>query len=163
MSRVFFIITALFALLVSGCAEEKDTEELQPVVEVLMPSPCDTIYFGVPFTFMLQIEDPAKSGLGNLSFDAHNNFNHHSHGSHISCPMDDKKDPVNPWEGVWIKSLPDDKSEYVFDTEITIPLKDEDNNYHDPGDYHFHIYVTNNEGYQTFTTLDFKVLMPENK
>lgn len=158
MNRLSIIIPVLTALLLVGCAEEKDTEELQPLVEVLLPLPCDTIYFDVPFTFMLEIKDPSKSGLGNLSFDAHNNFNHHSHGSHISCPMDDKRDAVNPWENVWINSLPDDKNEYIFETEITIPLMDENNNNYDPGDYHFHIYVTNNEGYQTFTTLDFKLL-----
>lgn len=160
MNRML-IMPLVTVLLFAACAKEEDTEEQQPQVEVLSPLPCDTIYFGEPFSFMLLIEDPSGSGLGNLSFDAHNNFNHHSHGSHVSCPMDEVKEPVNPWEDVWIFSLPDDQEEYLFETEITIPLKDKNDGVFDPGDYHFHIYVTNNEGYQVFTTLDFKLLMPE--
>ncbi len=151
----------MMLFVIAGCVDEKDTEELQPVVKLLLPLPCDTIYFDEPFTFMLEIEDPGRSGLGNLSFDAHNNFNHHSHGSHISCPMGEQKDPVNPWSGVWIRNLPSDKTEYVFQKEITIPALDEEDNPHDYGDYHFHIYVTNQDGFQTFTTLDFKVLTRE--
>jgi hypothetical protein len=160
MKKVIAIVPVLAALLITGCVDEKDTEELQPMVEILSPFPCDTIYFDAPFTFMLRITDPSGSGLGSLSFDAHNNFNHHSHGSHESCRMDPKRDAENPWDGVWIHTLPANKNEYVFETEITIPLKDENEQYHDHGDYHFHIYVTNNEGYQTFISLDFKLLRP---
>jgi hypothetical protein len=160
MNRALIILPILLAPFFVACVDEKDTEELQPLVELLSPLPCDTLYFDEPFTFMLKIEDPSQSGLGSLSFDAHNNFNHHSHGSHASCLMDDKKDADNPWEDVWIYTLPDDKTEHVFELEIIVPMQDDDDNLYDSGDYHFHIYVTNSEGYQAFTSFDFKLLRP---
>ena len=141
-----------------ACAEDEDTLELQPIVELLAPEFCDTIWFDEPFTFRIRIIDPGKKGLGTLSFDTHHNFNHHSHGAHTSCEMDPEKDAVHPFEEVWIHNLPDDETEFVFEKEITIPSVAGEGIYHDYGDYHFHIYVTNTGGYQTFTTLDYKLL-----
>lgn len=150
----------LIAIVFGGCAKEEDTEELQPIVEILSPAFCDTIYFDEPFIFRLDLTDPGGNGLGNLSMDVHHNFNHHTHGDHLSCDMDPIKEPFTPYENVWIFPLPDDEAEFLFETEITIPslVEGTENTYHDHGDYHYHIYVTNAQGYQTFTTLDFKLL-----
>lgn len=155
----WFILVLIAGVLWQGCAKDNDTEAMQPGVEILSPMPCDTIYFDEPVTLRFRFTANSSMGLGNLSMDVHNNFNHHSHGSHITCEMDPKKDPVNPYEDMWINPLPDDRSEYVFEKLITVPLMKNDSLMHDPGDYHFHIYVTNNDGYQTFTSLDFKLLM----
>ncbi len=144
-----------------ACAEDEDTMEMQPIVELLAPEFCDTIWFDEPFTFRIRVTDPGKKGLGSLSFDTHHNFNHHSHGAHETCHMDPEKEAVHPFEEVWIYNLPDDETEFVFEKEITIPSSNGEGNYHDYGDYHFHIYVTNLEGYQTFTTLDYKLLYRE--
>ncbi|WP_109830033.1 DUF4625 domain-containing protein [Reichenbachiella versicolor] len=154
MKYTLYVI--LIAVIVSACIEEKDTEIEQPVIELLSPSPCDTLRFGESFNFRVKITD--NTGLGNISMDVHHNFGHHNHGVHESCDMDEKKDAVNPYSNGWVFSLPEERKEYVFDTGITFPaMKDETTNY-DTGDYHFHIYVTDNDGYQVFTTLDIKVL-----
>ncbi len=143
-----------------GCAKDVDTEGLQPKIDIVSPVFCDTIYFDEPSAFIFKITDPGGDGLGNLSMDVHHNFNHHTHGDHLTCDMDHMKEPFYPYENVWIFSLPEDEAEYVLETEITIPSSAEgkENTYHDPGDYHFHIYITNINGYQTFTTLDFKLI-----
>lgn len=166
--RQLMIQSTLIAIVIAvalmyGCAKDVDTEEVQPKVELLTPSPCDTLYYGEPFVYRIKITDPSGNGLGNLSLDIHNNFNHHSHGSHITCQMDPKKDPVDPYEEAWIFSLPDDKDEYVFEETFTFPEKKDVNTPWDEGDYHFHIYVTNQDGYQTFTTLDVKVLYKDQR
>ena len=141
-----------------ACAEDEDSVELQPIVELLSPAFCDTIWFDEPFTFRIRVTDPGKKGLGTLSFDTHHNFNHHSHGAHTTCDMDPEKEAVHPFEKVWIHNLPDDETDFVFEKEITIPSVAEEGVYHDYGDYHFHISVTNMGGYQTFTPLDYKLL-----
>ena len=160
LKGILIVITAL-PLIFAACAEDEDTVELQPTVELLAPEHCDTIWFDEPFTFKIHISDPGNNGLGALSFDTHHNFNHHTHGSHLPCDMDPEKDAVRPFEEVWIHDLPDDEIDYVFEQEITIPSAAGEDAYHDYGDYHFHIYVTNSQGYQTFTTLDYKLLYRE--
>lgn len=157
-AKLLFLTVSMFFW---ACAEDEDTVELQPTVEVLSPAYCDTIWFDEPFTFKIRVTDPGKEGLGAVSFDTHHNFNHHTHGSHHPCEMDPKKDAVRPFEEVWIHDLPDDEIDYVFEQEITIPSVASEDAYHDYGDYHFHIYVTNSQGYQTFTTLDYKLMYRE--
>ncbi len=156
------IISLLTAITAASCVKDnKDEEILPPEIEILAPWYCDTIYFDEEVTYRFRVTDKSGVGLGNFSMDIHNNFNHHSHGSHISCDMDPQKDPVHPFEEVWIESLPDDQSDYLLEMDITIPLMKDDEHEHDQGDYHFHIYITNAEGYQTFTSFDIKLLKRE--
>lgn len=153
-----FIIVSSALLLWTSCVDDNGTEEIFPEVEILSPLACDTIYFNQTVTYRIRISDKSGSGLGNIAMDIHNNFNHHTHGSHVTCSMDPKKNPQHPYEHAWIFSLPNDASEYILEEEIMIPGNKNDSTLHDYGDYHYHIYVTNNEGYQTFTTLDVKLL-----
>ncbi len=155
ISRIILIAT-FFVFTFGSCINEKDTEEEQPSVELLSPLPCDTLYFGEPFLYSVKITD--NTGLGNISMDMHNNFGHHNHGAHESCNMDGTKDAVNPYANSWIFSLPTEKKEYVFDTILSLPAMKNDTTPYDFGDYHYHIYVTDNDGYQVFTSLDVKVL-----
>lgn len=156
----FQFLTASFVmlLLLASCVKDEDVEIFPPEIEILSPRHCDTVYFDEAVTYRFRILDKSQVGLGNFSMDIHNNFNHHSHGSHISCAMDPVKDPQHPYEEVWIENLPDDKFDYVLEMEISMPLLKNENQEHDQGDYHFHIYITNTEGYQTFTSLDIKLL-----
>lgn len=140
----------------TACIEEKDTELEKPVVELISPSPCDTLYFGESFNFKVKITD--NTGLGNISMDLHNNFGHHNHGNHETCTYDPTKEAVNPYAAEWMFSLPTEKKQHIFDTLIAFPLKYNDTTNFDFGDYHFHIYVTDNDGYQAFTSLDVKLL-----
>ena len=156
MNKFCIIISILLFLTIFGCIEEKDTEIEKPVIELLSPKPCDTLYFGESFRYSAKISD--NTGLGNISMDMHNNFGHHNHGAHESCNMDAPKEAVHPYSNSWIFSLPSDKLNYVFDTLISLPDMKNDSTYYDSGDYHFHIYVTDNDGYQVFTTMDVKAL-----
>lgn len=151
----------MLLLAFSGCIKKEDTVIEQPSVELISPFPCDTLYFGDTFTFEVTVTD--NTGLGNICMDMHNNFGHHDHGSHETCIMDPIKDAVNPFTDSWIFGLPEEKTEYTFTTQIELPEFDSDSGNFDTGDYHFHIYITDNVGYQTFTTLDVKVLENLNK
>ena len=150
------ICSLLLIVFVSSCIEEKDTETEQPILELLSPMPCDTLMFGDVYNYRVKITD--NTGLGNISMDLHHNFGHHNHGAHESCGLDATKNAVNPYSNSWIFSLPEEKKEYVFDTLLTLPAMKNDTTSFDFGDYHFHIYVTDNDGYQVFTTLDLKIL-----
>lgn len=153
MKKLIYLI--FFTVFFPGCIEEKDTEIEKPMVELISPVHCDTLYFGDSFNFTVKITD--NTGLGNISMDLHNNFGHHNHGSHASCRMDAAKDPVHPYEDSWIFELPENEKEYVFDTRLSLPAMKNDTTRYDSGDYHFHIYVTDNDGYQVFTSLDVKI------
>lgn len=155
MSKGLFSIL-LCCFIFSACIEKKDTLAEQPKVELLLPMPCDTLIFGSSFLFTIKVTD--NSGLGNVSMDLHHNFGHHNHGNHKACIMDAPKAAVHPYSNSWIFALPKNKKECVFDTLINLPYQKNDSTFYDSGDYHFHVYVTDNEGYQVFTTLDVKVL-----
>lgn len=130
------ILTFLFLFsLLTACIEEKDTDVEKPVVELLSPLPCDTLYFGESFHYTVKIRD--NTGLGKISMDLHNNFRQHNHGNHASCKMDTSKDAVHPYANSWIFSLPEDKKEHVFDTLLMLPDLKNDTTQYDFGDYHF--------------------------
>jgi len=148
--RYLFVIVAVVFLC---CACVKKDHGDKPVIELLSPVPCDTLFFGEPFTYKVKVSD--LDGLGNIKMDIHHNFGHHQHGDHAPCALDSPKTAIHPYFEEWIFNLPEKETEYIFETQITVP----DQSY-DTGDYHFHIYVTDNAGYQTFTTLSVKVLNP---
>jgi hypothetical protein len=155
-SSIHFVTMGFLIFLMAACIEQKDTEVEKPEIHWVSPLPCDTLYFGESTDFKLELED--NTGLGNLSMDIHHNFGHHDHGAHESCDMDAVKDAVNPFSKSWIFPLPDDQLIHVLEESILFPGQDDLGNPYDEGDYHFHIYVTDNEGYQAFTTMDVKVL-----
>ena len=156
MKVLNLLYVVLFIVFAAGCIEDKDTEEEKPVIELQSPLPCDTLYFGETYHFTVKITD--NTGLGNISMDMHHNFGHHNHGAHATCNMDDPKDAIHPFANSWVFSLPDEKKEHIFDTLIQLPNTKTESLLYDPGDYHFHIYVTDIDGYQVFTSLDVKVL-----
>lgn len=137
-----------------GCIEETNNDK--PAIEIISPRPCDTLNFGESFLYKVEISD--NTGLGNISMDVHHNFGQHNHGAHETCDMDEPKEAVNPYENNWIFSLPAGETNFIFDTLLHIPLSDDETEFYDPGDYHFHIYITDNDGSQTFTTMDVKIL-----
>ncbi len=151
LRKLIVLMGIVFVLQLSSCIEKKDTVEERPRVEILSPRPCDTLRFGEVYEFQIRITD--NTGLGNLSMDVHNNFGHHNHGGHQSCNMDAVKEAVRPYFESWIFSLPENEKEYTFKEMIKI----NDSLRFDQGDYHFHLYVTDNEGYQVFTTFDVKI------
>ncbi len=154
------LLIIAFLLLFNSCAKDEDEKNLQPTIEIITPLMCDVLYFDEEYTYKFKLTDPNGNGLGNFSMDIHHNFNHHVHGDHLPCEMDPKKDQVNPFEKVWVVPLPDDEIEYILEMKITVPseVEGKEGKIHDYGDYHFHIYTTNIDGYQAFTALEFKLL-----
>lgn len=157
--KIYFII-AFFTVLFVACIDDKDTLTEVPSLELISPQPCDTLYFGTSFVFRVKLSD--NTGLGFISMNGHNNFGHHNHGTHEGCNMDQVKQAVHPYatpeDSAWVFELPKEKLEFTFDTLLSLPALTGDTIPFDEGDYHFHIYLTDNDGYSTFTTLDVKIL-----
>ena len=159
MKKLLPFFQIMFLLVFTSCIEKQDTVTEQPQFELLLPQPCDTLFFGEKIHFKVDFTD--NTGLGSLYTDLHNNFGHHSHGEHESCTMDPVKDPVNPYYNDWIFSLPSDSTKYTLDTVVDLEsmlINGVDTLDWDEGDYHFHIYITDKDGYQVFTALDVKIL-----
>jgi hypothetical protein len=148
MNKVVYVFFFAGIVAFSSCVKKDHGDK--PVIELLSPAPCDTLYFGDAFSFKVRVSD--KDGLGNIKMDIHHNFGHHQHGDHAPCVLDTPKTAINPYFDDWIFSLPEKENDHIFETSITFPDID-----FDTGDYHFHIYVTDNVGYQSFTTLSVKV------
>jgi len=145
----------LWLLVLSSCVKNTGSEE-GPDISILNPKPCDTIYFDQTFVFRMTLDGDYL--LGNVSMDIHHNFGQHSHGNHISCVYDIPKSAIRPFARDWVFSLPQNEKKAIFEHSFLFPKLDEGGTPFDAGDYHFHIYVTNQEGYLTFTTLDIKLL-----
>lgn len=150
---VWFLLCVCF---LQSCIKEKNTLIEMPQIQIVSPLPCDTIYYDKEFRFRAIITD--NIGLGFISMDIHNNFGHHSHGNHETCNIDVTKSPQIPYINNWIFELPRTKTEYILDTILMIKNNTIDDTKFDVGDYHFHVYVTDNEGYQIFTSFDCKLL-----
>lgn len=156
MAKAIQFLMPICVLLATSCIDKQDTELEKPTIQLVSPLPCDTLYFGEVFQFTAQLSD--NVGLGNISMDVHHNFGHHDHGAHEPCSKDAKKDPVLPYLENWIFSLNKSNHSIVFDTLLKLPVNKGKGGLYDMGDYHFHIYLTDSEGYQVFTTLDVKIL-----
>jgi hypothetical protein len=158
--RKFLLPSLLFLLSIPmafwSCIEPKDSEMEKPSLALIHPNPCDTLFQGDSCLFQMELKD--NTGLGYLSMDIHHNFGHHDHGAHESCALDPVKEPLNPFLDNWIFELPETETEFLFETWLFFPETDGGQTSYDQGDYHFHIYVTDNEGYQLFTTMDVKLL-----
>lgn len=145
----------LFAgLLLSACSkdEEKDTEK--PVIDMsspeAFPQPCDTIYIGEGFMFKATFSD--NVALGAFNIELHQNFDHHTHGSHVeTCIFDPIKAPVNPFYYNESFTIPADNIIFDAEKEIIVPQG------MDTGDYHFVVKLTDKEGWQSWQSVSVKL------
>ena len=156
MKNLLWLSLLLAALCFVACVDEKETDIEKPSIELISPAPCDTLAFGASFVFSVKLTD--NTGLGHISMDVHNNFGHHDHGAHEGCNYDTAKEAMHPFANDWQFELPQEQLVFTFDTLLSLPALKGDSIEFDPGDYHFHIYLTDNDGYLTFTTLDVKIL-----
>ncbi|MEM7161865.1 MAG: DUF4625 domain-containing protein [Bacteroidota bacterium] len=158
LKYISFIICA--ALLFSSCEKDEEIDTQKPTINIdfanAFPKNCEVIYFDEPFSIRAVLSDNVQ--LGSFSIDIHNNFDHHTHSTEFeSCPLDDIKDPVNPYLIIEDFSIPEGLSEYETEVMLTIPSTDGTNLY-DEGDYHFHLGVTDQEGWASQIGLHIKIL-----
>ncbi|HCY73242.1 MAG TPA: hypothetical protein DHU75_03790 [Rikenellaceae bacterium] len=157
MGRSFFMNLVICATVVwaLGCSKEgiqgKDMEKPQ-ILDGDIPSPidCEVYYIGdeIPFRYTFTDND----ALGNFNIEIHNNFDHHTHSTSAGdCPLDPKKDPVNPWIYNQDFSIPSGLKTFEAKVDIPIPAGI------DTGDYHFMIRLTDKTGWQQLKAISFKI------
>ena len=145
-------ITVLLAACKKDSKEEIDTE--YPVIDIsaanAFPKQCSTIKRGEKFTFRARFDDNVS--LGSVSVDIHHNFDHHTHSTELeSCAQEPAKTPVKPFLLIQSFAIPQNLRTYELQQEIDLPADI------DPGDYHFMIRLTDEEGWQTIKGLSIKI------
>lgn len=149
-------ITSFLCLsfLLFSCGEDEKPIDLEypeiVVTENSFPLQCSVLQRGSTVEFKALFTDNVE--LGGFSLDIHHNFDHHTHSTEVSdCNEEPVKAPVNPWLLIQTYSIPEGMTEYEGSAEIEVPADI------DPGDYHFLIRVTDQEGWQTLQGLSIKI------
>lgn len=143
---------AIVILSPSCSSDETDDQEKPVIVDGQTPNPIDCQVYtrGDIIAFRYTFTDNME--LGNFNIEIHHNFDHHTHSTSAGdCPLDQKKDPVNPWVYNQDYAIPAGSKSYEAKVDIDIP-KDVD-----PGDYHFMIRVTDREGWQQLKAISIKL------
>lgn len=149
MKRVLVVALILFA---AGCKKDSDSkvDTEYPVIGASTPSQCSQVNRGDTITFTCDFSD--NVALGSFSLDVHHNFDHHTHSTEVEvCEMEPVKTPVHPFLFVQSYSIPANQATYRANVKIAIPADI------DPGDYHFMIRLTDQEGWQTLKGLSIKI------
>jgi hypothetical protein len=150
---IFSLFTSL--LTYGGCKKDDWVDDILPTIDIsadnAFPHNCDTLYLGETAQIVIKLNDNKE--LGSYSIDIHNNFDHHSHTTEvIACEDEADKIAVNPFLYIQSFSLPDGLTSYETNLAIQIPADA------DPGDYHFLVRVTDNEGWQALKGLSIKLV-----
>jgi hypothetical protein len=164
-TRIFKIITIFtLGLIFYSCNKDEEIDTEKPFIDLeytsAFPSYCDTIYFGESFNLKAFFSDNIQ--LGAFSIDVHNNFDHHTHAYKIEkCELDPVKQANNPFVLIDNYEIPTNLTEHVTDLTIDIPASN-DLGLFDEGDYCFHIYLTDKEGWSTPSVVSVKMLYRAN-
>ncbi len=156
MKQLFFRSLVFLSLIGTfhGCAKDTDKDNEKPIIVMdgnnAFPKPCDTIARGESFAFNAVFSDNIE--LGNYNIEIHQNFDHHTHGSHVeTCESDPAKEPVNPFYFNESYSIPSGSTHFNAIIEIQVPGDI------DTGDYHFMVKLTDREGWQSWQSVSVKV------
>ena len=150
-----YILVVIAAFLLTACGEdEKPTIDLEYpeiiVTESSFPIQCSEVNRGGKLLFSALFRDNVE--LGGYSLDIHHNFDQHTHSTEVNdCESDPVKSAVDPMLFIQTYTIPAGLSEYQAEAEIDIPSEI------DPGDYHFMIRLTDNEGWQTLQGISIKI------
>lgn len=138
---------------------DKEKPEISVNFTNAFPANCsDTLYLGENFTLKIRFSDNVE--LGSYNVDIHHNFDHHSHGTDIGleeCTLFAKQSPTNPFVFIQDFKIPNGRSSYETEDLISIPNGDVNGDYQE-GDYHFHIQVTDQEGWSSEKAFGIKIL-----
>lgn len=153
MKKWLLILISGFAF--SSCGEDEKPAIDMDYPEIIVtaesfPLQCSVIEKGSTLQFKALFRDNVE--LGGFSLDIHHNFDHHTHSTEVNeCAEDPVKAAVSPLLFIQTYPIPDGLTEYVASAEIEIPSDI------DPGDYHFMIRLTDDEGWQTIQGLSIKI------
>ena len=139
----------------SGSDDDVQKDMQQPVISdqgiTANPIDCQQYRRGdvIPFHYVMT----DNQELGAYNIEIHNNFDHHTHSTTaVECPMDEQKEPRNPWVFNRDYNIPAGQRTYVARHDIPIPADI------DPGDYHFMVRLTDRVGWQQLHAVAIKIL-----
>ncbi|MBN2668248.1 MAG: DUF4625 domain-containing protein [Bacteroidales bacterium] len=152
VANIFILIG--FGLIFFQCRKE-EVDDQKPAIDSnyteAFPKACDTLYIGEYFIFKSHFTD--NEAIGSYSLDIHNNFDHHSHSTEAAtCSLDPVKQAINPLIYLENFSFAKGLKSYYTNDSIYIPMGV------DAGDYHFHIAVTDQTGWQSIKIFSVKIL-----
>ena len=131
-------------------SNEPEIDQTYPEIALVSPTPCQVFERGKSYTFSATFTDNHE--LGGYSFDFHDNFNHHSHGtSEESCVLEPKKVGENPLELIRTGTIPAGQKEFKVNDVFEIPTNV------DTGDYHFTINLIDKAGWATIKRVGVKI------
>lgn len=154
--KKILILFATGLFFIAGCKKDDANDEKDTVYpEILVnansfPISCSTLTRGQTFSFKATFKDNKQ--LGSYSLDIHHNFDHHNHSTEVNeCEFSPVKTPVKPFLHIQNYSIPAGSKEYEATAQIAVPADI------DPGDYHFMIRLTDQEGWTTIQGLSIKI------
>lgn len=152
-TKFLFVLCTVFIAVSCRKDDEIDTEK--PTITVNydkgFPKSCEQLKRGNTYTIRARATD--NVGVASYGIDIHHNFDHHTHDNQEgTCPLDPKKAPVKPL--IYMQNFPANNGgkNYEIVKEITIPQDA------DTGDYHCQISVVDEAGWQSRTSIDFKII-----
>ena len=157
MKRTVLLLLVPLLMIGYACDKQDDTDTQKPVIDMdfaeACPRPCDTLIAGEQFVFRARFSDNRK--LGSFNLELHQNFDHHTHGSHVeTCQVSPVKEPVNPFYFNQSYNIPQGMDQYEAQIAIDIPQG------MDTGDYHFVVKLTDSEGWQSWQSVSLKMIAP---
>ena len=176
MKKLLTIIaSALIMSAITSCDNDDDktidTEkpQIDTSIDGASPANAATFYFGEAIPVKLLLTDNEE--LGSFSVNIHNNFDHHSHSTEEEGEEhhDHEEGEEHRHEGedgdafqfTQDYTIPAGSTQFLIDTKITLPVKSDDGDEYEGGDYHFMITVTDKAGFSTFKAFEIKILQKE--
>jgi len=157
MKKTIFLIMAAFGLAsITSCSSDNDSKDMEkPVIvsdETCCPIDCQVYHPGDTIPFRYTMTDNVE--LGSFNLEAHNNFDHHSHGTqatdcehHHDGEEKENSDAANAW--VYNKDFAIPAGQKRYDAKIDIPIPSNVSK----GDYHFMIRLTDKSGWQELKSM----------
>ena len=176
MKKLLTIIaSALIMSAITSCDndDDKDIDTEKPQINASIdgasPANATTFYFGESISVKLLLTDNAE--LGSFSVNIHNNFDHHSHSTEEEGEEHDHEEGEehhhhdgedgDAFQFTQDYTIPAGSTQFLIDTKITLPVKSDDGDEYEGGDYHFMITVTDKAGFSTFKAFEIKILQKE--
>ena len=177
MKKLLTIIaSALIMSAITSCDNDDDktidTEkpQINAPIDGASPANAATFYFGESIPVKLLLTDNEE--LGSFSVNIHNNFDHHSHSTeeegeehhdHVEGEEHHhhEGEDGDAFQFTQDYTIPAGSTQFLIDTKIALPVKSDDGDEYEGGDYHFMITVTDKAGFSIFKAFEIKILQKE--
>jgi len=149
----FLSLTVLIAACSSSESIDKDLEKPTITInyEEGFPKACIDLVGGETYNFKAKVTD--NKALAAYSLEIHHNFDHHTHDDQEeTCNMDEQKTAINPLIYLESYEIEDGIVSYEIDVSVLIPIDA------DKGDYHCTFSITDVTGWQSRTSVGFKII-----